>query len=201
VTDTSSYPGIGIETLQRFLRESIAEAADTLSHTEVAQKKKKRHRKLSSMFVSGLAERIKGHYASHSTIEVLAKGLKNTYGYKRSELLYDIAVFDTAVIASPSGKQLKYPTQLVWAIESELKKANGRATLDDFNKLVFAACPYKLFIGPTGGELEPWMVEDLTTVARCGSGTVFLGLVPHPEKWQEEPPDVRALQLYPSPDS
>ena len=91
----------------------------------------------------------------------------NAQGFGLNELLYDILVCRAETVMSAKQKtQLRYFTECVWQIESELKKDSKQAILDS-NKLVVGSARNKLFIGPVVNDPEAYINVLLPAAKAC----------------------------------
>lgn len=103
-----------------------------------------------------------------------------------NEFLFDIAVLEYKLVqARRSSESYAVVTGGLWAIESEMAKLIREAVYD-FNKLVIAKAPRKLFIGSIVSDV-PGYLEALAQVAVYGDEQIYLALIPHPEEWDEAP--------------
>lgn len=169
--------------VERALR--AAQARPTVETT-----KQQRHRARSRNFVMELANALREHEGG-PPVEALTRYSDATLArFGSRELLHDITVCRAA---QAPDRPLWYITEVMWQVESELARLH-RAALNDFNKLVLGSAHYKLFVGPQVDDPEALLRTLDLAAGRC-TGRVFLALIPHPDRWDSQPGDVRTWQF------
>ena len=144
--------------------------------------KQKINSRRSRNWVESLAQAFRTHYNDESIL-VFSKHFRgNRKDFLLNELLYDVCVCQVSAVESAKHKKkLYYIKEVLWQVESEFAK-NSREALVDFNKLVLGSAKNKLFIGPLVNDQESF-IDVLRPAAKGCSGSVFLGLIPHPAEW------------------
>ena len=138
------------------------------------------HHARSSKWVECLGSAFDQRLKSDS-VHVLCKSSSKARGqFGLNELLFDVCIFRAGKTQAARGKQLSYVAEPLWAIESELARDSGQA-IKDFNKLVLASAPNKLFVGPA--DVSKAYLDALLAPANACSGSVWVALVPHPDGW------------------
>jgi hypothetical protein len=145
------------------------------------------HRSRSKEFVKSLAESFSAHYLKDDGFRILSRdNNKHRLEFGLNELLYDVLVCKTKEVPSVrKKKQLRFVTEAIWQIESELKKHNSRPWLYDFNKLVLGSSENKLFIGSQGKD-EKDLLQLLSEPAKHCRSNTYIALIPHPSQWEEK---------------
>ena len=158
-----------------------AQARQTLETTRA-----QRHRARSRNFIIELAAALREREGG-GEVEALHRysdAARARFGV--NELLHDITVCRAAQVPD---QPLWYITDPLWQVESELARRH-RAALNDFNKLVLGSAHYKLFVGPQESDPDSLLRTLDHAAGRC-TGRVFLALIPHPDRWDSQPGDVR----------
>jgi hypothetical protein len=105
-----------------------------------------------------------------------------------NEMLHDVCVVRVEFVDAPRMKKRQLPRiiEALWQIESEFGFGTKGIVLD-FNKLVLGSSKNKLFITSersgrviSNDELRNYLLP----IARNCSGSVFIALVPHPQRWE-----------------
>lgn len=157
----------------------------------------KLHAERSRNFISQLDQEFCGHYQANdpaNKVQVFTRmSLHDQGGFKRKELLYDITVCRYALKFSPGHvRELPYPTEILWQIESELKEHDTAPILEDFNKLLFGSAKYKLFIGADSFKHKDWLLDIAEQCMEIGcTKELYLALVPHPRVWDSRTPQIQ----------
>jgi hypothetical protein len=148
-------------------------------------------------WIQELTNQFRQQYPTNDDFRVFSKpSSEHRNEFLLNELLHDICVVRTATIPSAFwDKNLIYVAEGIWQIESEFQTDDSRETLKDFNKLVLGSAQNKLFIAPSGGRLEQWMMRHLCVVAARCTGNVFLALVPQPNQWNTGKLQIQLFKL------
>lgn len=150
---------------------------------------------------------------SSDWVEMLARGFEEYFrevdGYRvyrrlkksknRREILFDIHVCKMSSILPMRRKDvgpIEFICEPVWQVESEFK-ADARAAAHDFSKLVTGCAKHRLFIGPHSRDYRPDSLLPIAEACRkMGATSVYLVLVPSPEKWtKESSQDIKCFKL------
>jgi hypothetical protein len=170
------------------VREAVEAArSDEQNEDELAEGQRNRER--SKRFVEKLAALLEERSDDGTSTYCLSKhnsnSTENRLLFGVNELLYDIAVVETADVLYKSGRPsqriLTYVTACRWAVESELAR-DARQALLDFNKLVMARADNLLFVGPLVKDVEAY-ISALKGPASACTGLLHLALIPHPDEW------------------
>jgi len=146
----------------------------------------------SQYWVEALAEQFKKRYEGDSEIRVFSKSdPSHRKDFGLNELLYDILVCRVGEVeSSMHKKKLCFIREVLWQVESEFAH-NTRSTLIDFNKLVLGSGTNKLFIASQVRKgTENSFLSVLKPAAGYCTGDVYVGMIPHPNKWVDNDNDV-----------
>ena len=138
-------------------------------------------------WVKSLAEQFKKRYEGDSEIRIFTKSnYSNRKDFGLNELLHDVLVCRIGEVESSlHKKKLCFIKEVIWQIESEFAH-NTRSSLVDFNKLVLGSAKYKLFIASQVKKgTENAFLKVLQPAAADCTGDVYVGMVPHPNKWTD----------------
>lgn len=154
------------------------------------------HAALSRTWVMAIATEFKKHFKPTAGYRIFYRGCKDhKAAFKLEEYLYDITIIRTAIVASANEpKQLEYPKDILWHVESELRTNDSRASIVDFGKLLMSAAQNKLMILPAGGKIESWARQHLPRVRSKRIGNMYLAFVPHPRHWNNCKSSVSRVQ-------
>lgn len=169
------------------IRIAIADALRTAQSGNYEQPDPgKRHQEMSRSFVERLAELMRAEYRGRDVAVMSKHNCEKRPLLGMNEFLFDIAVLEyRSVQARGSGEAYAVVTGGLWVVESEMAKLR-REAIYDFNKLVLAKAPRKLFIGPIVSDV-PGYLEALAQVAASCDEQLSLALIPHPQEWDEAP--------------
>ena len=120
---------------------------------------------------------------------------RNRNDFGLYEFLHDICVAQICAVPAPRHKTLLYTiTRALWQVESEFA-SDGRKAVQDFNKLIAGGADKKLFVGPYNGcstqaqraaaGYRKLLRNVLMTANQRGGEVWYLGIVPHPKRWDE----------------
>ncbi len=146
----------------------------------------------SGYWVEALAEQFKKSYEGDSEIRVFSKSdSSHRKDFGLNELLYDVLVCKVGEVESSVHKKtLCFIKEVLWQVESEFAY-NSRSTLVDFNKLVLGSGKNKLFTcSQVRKGQEKKFLDVLKPTAGYCTGDVYVGMLPHPSKWEGGDNDV-----------
>ena len=178
--------------IKSMLQNSFAKAKDEWIQMPASERE---HKEMSSDWVESLASTFRSHYQADPSVHVFSKGYDgNAQDFGVNELLYDILVCRAeTVMSAKQKKELRYFTECVWQIESELQRNSKQAILD-FNKLVVGSAKNKLFIGPVVNDPDAY-INVLLPAAKACDGDIYVALIPHPEEWSDDEQLARLWEL------
>ena len=127
------------------------------------------------------------------------ENVENGSDFGLNEFLHDICVAQTDTVrANIHETNLHTVRRILWQVESEFS-SNSREAVKDFNKLVAGSGENKLFIGPYKGNTKQArsaasgyrevLRSVLAGVDQKCEQDWFLGIVPHPERWENKEVD------------
>jgi hypothetical protein len=152
------------------------------------------HRARSRAWVRALAAEFRRHYSDDAVRVFTQSDPDNRPEFGCNELLHDITVVRTALVAAPRHKkELRYIDRVLWQVESEFAR-NGREALYDFNKLVLGGADAKLFVMPDVYDQDSFLRTLLAPATAC-TGQVYTARVPHPDRWETSSISVRLWEL------
>lgn len=175
--------------VKQLLQGALEQAQSEPDIGETAQKVNSNR---SRSWVKALAEQFKKNYDGDSEIRIFTKSNdSNKKDFGLNELLYDILVCRVGEVESSiQSKKLYFIKEVLWQVESEFAR-NSRNVLIDFNKLVLGSGKNKLFIcSQVKKGTENSLLKVLQPAAGCCTGTVYVGMVPHPSTWVDIDNDV-----------
>jgi hypothetical protein len=180
----------GDNMIEKILTEAYISAID-LSQKNSDEDEKKFHSNLSLKWIEFIADELRRRYENDKNIRVFSKGCNsNKSAFKRNEFLFDITVIETSTVPSAKNrKNLEYPKDVIWHIESEFHNSNSRESIIDFSKLLMSVSKNKLMILPAKGEIEKWAKREFPNLDCIKCGNMYLAFIPHPRKWKTLNPD------------
>jgi hypothetical protein len=133
--------------------------------------------------VEALATEFRAAYWGERDVRVFSQShTANRLEFGVNELLHDVTVARYRTVRAPQHhKDLSYIAEVLWQVESEFAR-NGREALFDFNKLVLGSAQHKLFVAPDVNRPDAFL-RTLLAPARVCTGSVFVAIVPHPDRW------------------
>ena len=169
---------------------------EALRHAQLKRKKGSTIQQInmnrSQYWVEALAKQFKKRYEGDSEIRVFSKSdPSNRKDFGLNELLYDILVCRVGEVESSMHKnKLCFVKEVLWQVESEFAR-DSRQTLVDFNKLVLGSGKNKLFTcSQVRKGQEKKFLDVLKPAAGYCTGDVYVGMLPHPSKWESGDNDV-----------